>query len=300
MREQIITYLLTALLLFSVLPSIAQSYNFSTEGPDDEGWYSCLTEELRSPSGKFRGIYLRAKQGKQLILKLSFESLLKSGLNQDAYYDITLSLSGGELVHCRGIFNFIITIIETESIMTKLRKYDINGFKIGGKYYSVPEFRSADTIDAMCKELTKFVENEGQFGKSPDEEPSANIEKFWIDHNVWRNGMTGMQINSVWTVKNMLGKNCIYGVDFCFENGEYLMDYNNQFRGPNGNVSVSNTMLVRYTDSTATTTLFIPYSELHFPVCFPKKKEKLMAIFYVKTVWNDILTTYTELFTFTH
>lgn len=64
--------------------------------------------------------------------------------------------------------------------MRQLRKYNIIKFSVNGKITSTPNFRSAATIDAMCKTLISKTGDQGQYGsintssKSPATSSSTN------------------------------------------------------------------------------------------------------------------------------
>lgn len=66
-----------------------------------------------------------------------------------------------------------------------------------------------------------FVIKSGNYTKriditqSGNTSPSADIEKIWVDHNVYQNGLKGMKIHVRFTVDNMKG-NMIYGYVFLY------------------------------------------------------------------------------------
>lgn len=68
-------------------------------------------------------------------------------------------------------------------IMRQLRKYNIIKFSVNGKITSTPNFRSAATIDAMCKTLISKTGDQGQYGsintssKSPGKSSSTSSNK---------------------------------------------------------------------------------------------------------------------------
>ena len=51
-------------------------------------------------------------------------------------------------------------------VMKQLRKFNITKISINGKIVSTPNFRSAATIDAMCKTLISKTGDQGQYGST--------------------------------------------------------------------------------------------------------------------------------------
>lgn len=52
-------------------------------------------------------------------------------------------------------------------VMSRLRKVNIVKISVGGKEIATPNFRSAATIDAMCKKLITKTGDQGQYGSAP-------------------------------------------------------------------------------------------------------------------------------------
>jgi hypothetical protein len=93
---------------------------------------------------------------------------------------------------------------------------------------------------------------------------SGNIERVWVDHNVYKNDQKGMRIHVKFTARNMRNAEGRLTAYFYFESGAALKDYNGKFKTKEKNVSVG----WNFTPQEATAvyndfTLFIPYSELH-------------------------------------
>lgn len=106
--------------------------------------------------------------------------------------------------------------------------------------------------------LTLFV-SIGVWGQT-----SAEIEKVWVDFDVYENNQKGMRIHLKFSVDNMLNKQGSCVAWFYFSNGTALKDYNSRYRTSGGQVSTSEEYKPGYTSSIFKDfKMFIPYDELH-------------------------------------
>ena len=92
---------------------------------------------------------------------------------------------------------------------------------------------------------------------------TASVEKVWVDHNVFENGVKGMRIHVKFNINGMLNKTGRAIAYFYYNNGNPLKDTNNRFYSVDGNVSVGENFTPSYERSTFNDlTIFMPYSEL--------------------------------------
>lgn len=99
---------------------------------------------------------------------------------------------------------------------------------------------------------------------------SASFDNVWVQHNVSQYvgfvPVYGMNIHAKFTVNNLLNKTGLIQAYFTFQNGSLLMDYNGQYRAPNGQVSAWANFTPTYVNCQYNDfVLFVPYSELHLP-----------------------------------
>lgn len=98
----------------------------------------------------------------------------------------------------------------------------------------------------------------------PSAARSGKIEKVWVDHNQWNNGLKGMMVHVKFSVHGMKGREGICALYFSFGDGSKLKDFNNSFRTVDGQVSANDTFTPRYDGSEyADFKIFMPYNELH-------------------------------------
>lgn len=94
----------------------------------------------------------------------------------------------------------------------------------------------------------------------------AEIEKVWLEHNVWEDGVNGMRIHVKFNVDNMKGLEgrliaYFYNDD---KSGTPLNDMNGRYKTTDGKVSVGEDFVPTYDGSSwADFQIFMPYNELH-------------------------------------
>lgn len=127
-------------------------------------------------------------------------------------------------------------------------------------------------VKAAGKEIRIDVKQKAATG------PSASIDNVWVEHNIPRTGYNNvfnpvfgwqqvpftylvMRIHMDFNVDNMKGKTIRVCAFFFDEDGDKITTSNNQFRAPNGQVTVQDTGNSPYTNSKwSDFTLEIPYS----------------------------------------
>ncbi len=97
---------------------------------------------------------------------------------------------------------------------------------------------------------------------------SAAFQNVWVEHNVVQYvgfmPVKGMKIHAKFNVNNMYNRQGLIHAYFYFQNGTMLMDYNGQYRAPNGQVTVYGNFTPNYTECIFNDyVLFMPYTELH-------------------------------------
>ena len=92
----------------------------------------------------------------------------------------------------------------------------------------------------------------------------SQISSVSIDHNVYENNQKGMRIHVDFNVVNKQNDTCEIAVYFRYQSGEILRDYNGSYTTYNGQVSVGETFIPQYYNTTYRDfTLFMPYDEFH-------------------------------------
>ena len=96
------------------------------------------------------------------------------------------------------------------------------------------------------------------------EAQTAQIEKSWLEFNVTRNGKTGINIHTKFSIKGHKGKK-VKAISYVYEdNKKKWMDVNNQYRSNDGQVSASYEGVPKYDDTVFHDfVVFIPNDELH-------------------------------------
>ena len=94
---------------------------------------------------------------------------------------------------------------------------------------------------------------------------TATFSKPRMVHNVMKAGVKGLELHHELRAQNVTGKPLEVTCFFYFKtSGKILKDFNGKFRTTAGQVSVSDTVQVKFPDSTFKDfTHFIPYDELH-------------------------------------
>lgn len=95
-----------------------------------------------------------------------------------------------------------------------------------------------------------------QYGNT---EPSGNITRVWVEHNVYYNGCKGMKIHASYNVENMKNKYVYMYTYF------YYGDNSTPLKNPYGsNLSMSSSVIALYENTTFNDTWhFIPYTSLN-------------------------------------
>ena len=150
------------------------------------------------------------------------------------------------------------------------------------------DFNSAATINAMLNSIEKRSGSDfAEFGKvltkgssssdlseksissdsDDDEEEIDVIKSVETQHNVVQNGQKGMNIIVNYSVEGMKGKTGDLNAYFYFEDGTPLKDGNKSsvpcYGTYGGSVVVGKQFTPRYDDVAMSSTLFMPYDELH-------------------------------------
>ncbi len=93
---------------------------------------------------------------------------------------------------------------------------------------------------------------------------SAKINKIWVDHAAYENGVSGMRIHVNMNTYNLNSKQCQLAAYFYTESGTALIDTNGQYTTVKGNVSIGESFTPPYDNTLYEDfTLFMPYRELH-------------------------------------
>ena len=93
---------------------------------------------------------------------------------------------------------------------------------------------------------------------------SANIERVWVDHVVYKDEKKGMMIHVKFNVKNALGRKGKVIAYFNYQDGSALEDYNGKYCTSGGKVCASSEFSPKYSSSNYNDfKIFMPYSELH-------------------------------------
>lgn len=99
---------------------------------------------------------------------------------------------------------------------------------------------------------------------SVEAQVEGEIERVWVDHNVYEGDQRGMRIHVQFTAYNMRGSTGRISAYFYFRSGDALRDYNDNYNTTGGNVSVGREFTPGYANTVYNDfTLFMPYSELH-------------------------------------
>lgn len=93
---------------------------------------------------------------------------------------------------------------------------------------------------------------------------SANVDRVWTEHGVYKDEKKGMMIHVKFDVKNALGKNGKVIAYFNFQDGKALDDFNGKYCTTEGHVCASKKFSPKYNNSSYNDfQIFMPYSELH-------------------------------------
>ena len=178
--------MLTLLLVYALFVN-AQAYEFSCKEREKiPGIYDCMTGSIEiqkdvrimmamySSKGKTCGLDFsivdNRKVGKQFEIDTKESAVIKLFLsNGDIFTDtqcakqIMWYYTAPPRYTCNKR-NFSNHMDANQYVMNKLRMYNIIKLSIDGKVVSTQSFRSAATIDAMCKKLIQYTGDQGQYG----------------------------------------------------------------------------------------------------------------------------------------
>ena len=208
-KNLIMRAILGLALLTNVIYANAQAYEFeSYESDQSNMWFCDCLEKLDNYSLRFQ---LSSKKGATCAFSFIYygeSSGLASLSSESKTADVKLYLSNGEILSTTEaigadlwIFLGSHTLKSSMSnandkgryAMGRLREYDITKITVNGKEYPTPNFRSAVTINAMCKEIISHIGDQGQFGIGPSTVPiSANISDDTVEHNQKLNHSEGI------------------------------------------------------------------------------------------------------------
>ena len=318
--------LLLIVVLASVLYVHAQAYPFECKKMGTEGYWECKLKEVINDSNKNSyGIIVTGARGRTVIL-----SFVICDLDNGGFYNIekgkrgvlklylsngeilTTSSAGGELwinLGAHSLSSNKVTIPVRDQgnyAMRQLRNYNITKIVVEGKEFTTPRFRSAATIDAMCKSLISNTGDQGQYGSrassttpsttqgsAPSNIPvSASISNISVSHDQMIKGEKGMTINMKLNVNGMKGKKLGVTAYFYDENGTALNDLNQKYWTTDKKVcSVTNPSATYDNSVWDSYKISIPYRELHMSgVGFKTVKFKII-------VWNKEVNPSKNLYT---
>jgi len=111
-------------------------------------------------------------------------------------------------------------------------------------------------INSVNEKVNEKVHNPGKV--------SATIKNLYVDHNIEKGGVKGMQIAVEFESQNLKDEVLYCMVRFYNDDGSPLVQQSNnkKYRSVNGNVIVGEYISPTYDDCKTRTTLFIPYDEL--------------------------------------
>lgn len=93
---------------------------------------------------------------------------------------------------------------------------------------------------------------------------SATVNRVWVDHNEYQNGLKGMLIHVDFETKGIRGHDVEVGCFFEFANGTPLKDYDGQYKSPDGQVAIGKTDDATYENTHwSDFKLFMPHNQLH-------------------------------------
>ena len=98
-----------------------------------------------------------------------------------------------------------------------------------------------------------------------ESEPTASIEKIWLEHNKWFMGvLKGMEVHVKFQTFNRRGVAGFCNALFYLSDGRQIMDTNFQYRSLTGQVMATQSFIPPYDNTTFNDlVLFLPYTELH-------------------------------------
>ena len=111
-------------------------------------------------------------------------------------------------------------------------------------------------INRVNEKVNEKVHNTGKV--------SATVKNIFVDHNIEKDGVKGMQIAVEFESQNLKDEALYCMIRFYNDDGSPLVQQSNnkKYRSVNGNVIVGEYTSPTYDDCKTRTTLFIPYKEL--------------------------------------
>ena len=121
-----------------------------------------------------------------------------------------------------------------------------------------------------------------QTGKSSYSNKSAKINRIWVDHNVYEDGIKGMKIHINMNAYNLKSKQCRASAYFYTDSGTALTDRNDNYHTTDGKVSCGENFNPGYDNTIYEDfTIFMPYNELHI---YTKGSYKFYVLLWDKSV----------------
>jgi len=180
MRTIKISFLSALLCLISHV-CFAQAYEYGCMKHDGEIYECLMTKSYGQDKLMFS---LSSKSNLNTVFSITGLSFL-TYLTKEKENILKLFLSNGEILTGKysveeatlwfriGTHNFLSNKVNISVenkrmayVMKQLRKFNITKISINGKIVSTPNFRSAATIDAMCKTLISKTGDQGQYGST--------------------------------------------------------------------------------------------------------------------------------------
>ena len=123
--------------------------------------------------------------------------------------------------------------------------------------FVVPQI--SDFVDEMSEETEVTTTN----ASSSQGTTSASFNKIKIEHNVYKDGVKGMNVIVDFDVKNMQGSKGSCAVYFLYDNGAKLKGRTNQYTTSDGQLAMHTNISPSYKVSCYNdVTLFVPYNEI--------------------------------------
>lgn len=255
-----------------------------------------LYNEGENKIKKLSDIALKGKDGSittNVQIKLSNGEILTTNKavlsdNRNAGWDFagicSLHLSAGELSSSReNLQDYKYNEDQAGYIFDRLKNYNITSVTVDGKTIQTPNLQSSRLyreiipilVAASGATFEKSANPEKKSGATtpppavksyttPSSSINGNVEKVWVDHNVFQNNQKGMRIHVKFNVNNMKGKTgriCAY---FCYSNGSPLKGNNYTYMTPEKNVTVQTSFTPNYENCVYNdAVLFLPYSALN-------------------------------------
>ncbi|MBQ6032081.1 MAG: hypothetical protein IJL29_03550 [Prevotella sp.] len=164
----------------------AQAYEYNCEKRSDGSWYCQMKNLVQYSDDIGVSVFIDCKKDHTAEIVLQAIDLNEPNLiiGKGKTGTVKLYLSNGEVLtssEARGPFPYLfyigaqsftsnkVTVDKSNDgkyAMKQLRRYNIIKISVQGIEFSTPKFRSAATIDAMCKTLISKTGDQGQYGSS--------------------------------------------------------------------------------------------------------------------------------------